>query len=240
MSLSGKPSVCLLDAEGTLFELAPPLISQLHTAAATMSPVTEADIALAHDVIVKTGLWPGDQPDPETRLRSWASFCAAVISDACGGADTDALGLAVARRVASVSGYALFEDTIPALDALTSAGVRLCVVSNFDALLPEILHHLGVMERFEYVVTSFDVGIRKPDRAIFTMALRRMGVPASSAVFVGDSPFSDISGARAAGIDAVLVDRSGRHRETESRRVSRLSELLPLVGWTAPEGSDAR
>jgi HAD superfamily hydrolase (TIGR01509 family) len=221
-----RPSVCLLDAEGTLFEPVPSLLEQLHVAALSLAPVSRAGIVRAYSCLL-TELWPGDHSTAAARLEIWTRFCVAIIGEACG-ADARIPGAAVARRIVAPSGYRLFEETTAALDALTDAGVRLCVVSNFDDLLTDILKQLGIANRFDHVLTSFAVGVRKPDAGIFAEALRRMHVPATHAIFVGDSPYSDVFGARQAGIRAILVDRPGFHVRTEKQRISRLTEILPL------------
>ena len=97
----------------------------------------------------------------------------------------------------------LFDDTLPALDALS--GRRLAIVSNGNA----DAGRLGIAERFEAIIRSVDVGVGKPDPAIIKAALVRLDVDESEAVLVGDSEESDVGAARAAGIRSVLLDRKG-------------------------------
>jgi FMN phosphatase YigB (HAD superfamily) len=58
-------------------------------------------------------------------------------------------------------------------------------------------------------VSSAEVGVGKPHPAIYERALEVAGVEPAQAVMVGDSPDTDIAGALALGIGAVLVDRWG-------------------------------
>jgi putative hydrolase of the HAD superfamily len=83
------------------------------------------------------------------------------------------------------------------------------VVSNWDCALPDHLRALGVADRFEVIIASAAVGAAKPDPAIFAHALRAMGAQPGDAVHVGDRPAEDLQGARAAGVTALLLDRSG-------------------------------
>lgn len=106
--------------------------------------------------------------------------------------------------------WEIYDDVVPALDALRRNGVRLGVVSNWDSRLPDLLRMLGLAEYFETIVVSHLEGLEKPDPAIFERALERMGGRARQALYVGDRPEVDLVGARAAGMDAVIVDRSGR------------------------------
>jgi putative hydrolase of the HAD superfamily len=63
----------------------------------------------------------------------------------------------------------------------------------------------GLENRIAGAVISGEVGVEKPDPAIFRLALRHAGCSALEAVMVGDHPENDIAGARAAGLDAVMV-----------------------------------
>jgi len=85
---------------------------------------------------------------------------------------------------------------------------RLAVVSNFDYTPTAlgILETAGVAELFDTIVVSDAFGWRKPARAIFDEALRRLGTPAADALFVGDRPDIDVAGAQAAGMHAVWLN----------------------------------
>ena len=65
---------------------------------------------------------------------------------------------------------------------------RLAVVSNFDytPTARAILEREGIAQCFETVVVSDEVGWRKPKPVIFEIALSRLGVSPSDALFVGD------------------------------------------------------
>ena len=118
----------------------------------------------------------------------------------------------------------LFDDTLPALDALS--GCRLAIVSNGNA----DAGRLGIAERFDAIIRSVDVGVGKPDPAIIKFALAELAVPESEAVLVGDSEEADVGAARAAGIRSVLLDRHGSATNSEADWVIRsLRELHELV-----------
>ena len=59
----------------------------------------------------------------------------------------------------------------------------------------------------DFIVTPADAGADKPDPAIFRFALKKAGVGAEEAIFIGDQYKIDIVGAIAAGIKPVLIDR---------------------------------
>src|SRR2546423_15622480 len=58
----------------------------------------------------------------------------------------------------------------------------------------------------EFVLDSSAIGVEKPDPRIFRMALERSGLAPDEAVYIGDIYSIDVVGARAAGMQAVLLD----------------------------------
>jgi putative hydrolase of the HAD superfamily len=99
---------------------------------------------------------------------------------------------------------ALYEDTLPCLRALRRR-YRLGLLSN-GSRLPEAVGLAGV---FDSVVFAQDHRIEKPDKRIFEVAERELGVDASTCVLVGDHPENDVVGAKRAGWMAVWIDRDG-------------------------------
>jgi len=127
--------------------------------------------------------------------------------------DDEVLG-EITRRIAELEGdadeYMLYEDTVPALERLGRSGVQSVIVSNHIWRLPEIIRALGVSARFEGVITSARIGVRKPHPRIFEAAMRLAGTGPDETIYVGDSYKHDILGARGVGMDAVLIDRERR------------------------------
>jgi putative hydrolase of the HAD superfamily len=99
---------------------------------------------------------------------------------------------------------ALFDDTLPCLEALRS-GYRLGLLSN-GSRLPEVVRLGGF---FEAVVFAQDHNVAKPDRGIFAVVEALMGVAPGSVVLVGDHPLNDVVGAKRSGWRAVWIDRQG-------------------------------
>jgi 2-haloacid dehalogenase len=91
----------------------------------------------------------------------------------------------------------------------------------------------SIRDCFAEIVISEEVGIAKPDPAIFELALERVGRPERSTVLVvGDSLSSDIAGGVAAGLDTCWYNPSGSangHGVTPTYEIRRLSELLGIV-----------
>jgi len=109
---------------------------------------------------------------------------------------------------------------------------RLAVVSP-TAL--DILERAGVVELFETIVVSDEVGWRKPRRDIFDAALGRLGVRAEESLFVGDRADMDVLGAQRIGMDAAWINRDGEPLPSgvapptyEIRDLGELASILKL------------
>jgi hypothetical protein len=71
------------------------------------------------------------------------------------------------------------------------------------------MERLGLARYLDFVLDSGEVGVEKPDPRIFARALAEAGLRPSEAVYVGDFYSIDVVGARAAGMDTVLLDGGG-------------------------------
>jgi putative hydrolase of the HAD superfamily len=181
--------------------------------------------------------FPGASPDvvPALEREVWRDIVRAVFQGAGllprfrGGSFDDYFD-EVFRHFEDPLVWTVFADVLPALEGLRARGHALGIISNFDSRLTPILEGLGLADWFESVTLSSRVGVTKPHEGIFAHALRHHGVPPAAAAHVGDSPVEDAEGARASGLRAILVDRSGRHPERAGvLRVTSLAAMLDTV-----------
>ena len=115
------------------------------------------------------------------------------------------------------------EGTVAVVRDLRAAGVRTGLLSNswgfsYDRTLLD--------ELFDPIVISGEVGMRKPEKRIFDLAVDRLGLQPSDVVFVDDAE-PNLVGARAAGLRTVL------HQDAATTRAT-LGELLPQLLTPAP------
>ncbi|GAA3409213.1 HAD-IA family hydrolase [Paenibacillus hodogayensis] len=103
--------------------------------------------------------------------------------------------------------YELFDDVKESLERLKLAGYRLGVVSNFAPTLKSILRHKGILDYFDPVIVSTEVGLEKPNPAIFRLALEQAGLSPEETLYVGDHDKNDIWAPNQAGIRAVKIKR---------------------------------
>lgn len=90
--------------------------------------------------------------------------------------------------------WVLFDDVLPVLRELKARGVRIVVLSNIGLDIRPLLDRVGVSGLLDGVVLSFEVGLVKPDPAIYARALELLDVPGIHTLMVGDSPRDDVGG----------------------------------------------
>lgn len=127
--------------------------------------------------------------------------------------------------------WRLYEDVLPCLHSLKD--YVLGVVSNGDSEQQRRkLRDTGIASFFKSVVISADVGVPKPNAAIFQRSLRDLGLFPTEAAFVGDSLETDAIGASRAGLHGVWLNRLGVSRDVGFPVVviASLQELPGVVG----------
>lgn len=120
------------------------------------------------------------------------------------------------------------EQIHDSLGRLRNAGLKLGIVSNSDGRVEQALAEAGLREYFDVVIDSSLAGIEKPDPAIFLAALDALGVAPDEALYVGDLYEVDIVGARAAGIEAVLLAPAGSARRP-CRTAASIAEVVDTL-----------
>jgi putative hydrolase of the HAD superfamily len=121
------------------------------------------------------------------------------------------------------------EHTHDALARLRAAGLRLGIVSNSDGRVDQALSAAGLREYFDVVIDSSIFGTEKPDPAIFRAALEALDVAPEDALYVGDVYDVDVVGARAAGMEAVLLTSGGARQNPPCRTAASIDELADAL-----------
>jgi putative hydrolase of the HAD superfamily len=95
--------------------------------------------------------------------------------------------------------------SIRVLQALKARGKKLSLCSNADVLEIAAWDRCPAGALFDAVIFSCNEGCMKPEREIYDLCLRRLGVTAEEAVFVGDGGSRELEGARAAGLTTIMT-----------------------------------
>jgi putative hydrolase of the HAD superfamily len=133
------------------------------------------------------------------RVRLAASFL---------GEDADVASLErIAARYWNYPPNALFADVVPTLTELRHVGYRLGVIANQPSQVRAALERDGLVGFFDTMGVSDDLGLHKPDPALFARTIEIAGVEAGRTVMVGDRLDYDVRPAQATGMRTVWMLR---------------------------------
>ena len=123
----------------------------------------------------------------------------------------------------------VFDDTLTALNELAARKVPMGIVSNFSPNLEDVMRQQGIHDYFQFFIVSAIAGVEKPDPKIFDLAVDAAHRPRPEIVYVGDSIFHDMDGARGAGLAGILIDRANLFREYTGVRLQDLNDLVGIL-----------
>lgn len=181
-----------------------------------------------------------DEPSPhlgdlDVERRFWRGLYLRVLENLGIEGDHPEIAAHVHDAFLEPESWALYPEVREVLNDLERRGLRIGLLSNWGPSLRDILAHLNVLDRFDPVVISGEIGIAKPDLAIFDRALDLLGeLPGPRTAYVGDDVQHDIAPARRLGMRAVLVDRRDRAPGYDGPRVGDLRELPEVLPVEAP------
>jgi putative hydrolase of the HAD superfamily len=220
------PRAVLLDALGTLVELVPPwpaLVRELGARGAVVDEPAARSALLAEIAYYRAH---HDEAGDAAALADLRARCAEVLREALPPPARDLAPADVLAALMASLEFRPYPEVPETLARLRRAGARVVVVSNWDVSLHEVLARTGLAALVDGAITSAELGAAKPAPAIFARALELAGdVPPGRALHAGDSVEADVAGARAAGIEAVLVVRDGTPAPAGVRTIRSLAEL---------------
>jgi phosphoglycolate phosphatase len=191
--LAGTTKAVLLDLDGTLLDTAPDLAAAINA------------------MLAGQGL----EPLPESAVRDFIgqgiprlverSLVAAGLPLPCERLEPSLRDFGAHYRRLNGRASRPFPGVVEALERMRAANLRLaCVTNKAAAFTTPLLEKTGLAPLLDAVVTSDQVGARKPDPAPFLHACKLLQVTPAEAMVIGDSA-NDAEGARAAGCRVLLV-----------------------------------
>ncbi len=207
-----------------------------------LSPDRYARIAARHGVVLDASRYDAAREAAVSNLKRhpellhddtiWHAFTMEIFTG-MGGPEEIASECAteVERGWEASENFELYEDVLPVLDDLRTHDLKLGLVSNGIRDLAEFVRHHRL--DVDAVVDSRSHGRVKPHPTIFQAALDLLGVGPPEAAMVGDSLTEDVEGARALGMNGILVDRDDRHPEL-AERLTDLYGLPSALGLVRP------
>ncbi len=216
---------CVFDAYGTLFDV--------HSA------IRRGGGALGEKADAVSALWRQKQLE-YTWLRSLMGKHAdfwQVTGDglhyalAANGVEDSALHAHLMNLYLSLDAY---PDVADCLDRLRQGGKKTAILSNgTPRMLQAALKSARLEDRLEFPLSIEDVGIYKPDRRVYQLAVARLAIEAQRICFVSTNAW-DASGAANFGFRVAWLNRFGQQPERLpgelSAVIASLEELPGLLG----------
>lgn len=127
----------------------------------------------------------------------------------------------------------LFPHTIETLDTLKKDGYILHIITNgFKEVQFIKLKNSGLIDYFDVVLCSEEVGKTKPSPVVFQTALDRAKANKKESLMIGDDYHADIIGAEKFGMQSILFDPEGKHKEgSHDWKIKKLNEIPALIPW---------
>ncbi len=153
------------------------------------------------------GPYDQDTDHPMHRLERGEIELMAYVTDVQARAAEAGLDLDFDRLRTLMSDLPVYEQIVARIRDLRSAGYRTALITNnIREAGDQWRAKVPLDELFDVVIDSSAVGLRKPNPAIFHLALEQLGgVEPGRALFLDDHP-GNVAGAEAAGLRALLVD----------------------------------
>ena len=148
---------------------------------------------------------------------------------------------ALVKRLQNINGpaqnWSAPSETYAVLEELHAKGLPLGIVSNFPKTLPDLCRQVGIVDYFDFIIASEEVGISKPDPRILRMALQKAQVKPNEAVYVGDHPF-DIFCAKKVPMPIIWLNRDNdpipegftSYPDFQIGNLLELTEIIPNMG----------
>ncbi len=136
----------------------------------------------------------------------------------------------------SEKGY-LLAHALPVLRSMSSQVPLLLLSNGIASVQRRRIERAGIGRYFKDILISAEVGLAKPDPAIFALAIAKLPCGIEEILCVGDSPSSDIRGGQAAGLDTCwYAPNGGEYPEEEPQPLYRISDLRQLLRFLPAGG----
>lgn len=170
------------------------------------------------------------RPTEATEVAFWRDLVGEVFDPWAGASAVDRLFPDLWDAFAQAHRWRPRADMAALFAALRARGLKLAILSNWDSRLHRVVAGLGWRGWLDHVFVSADLGVEKPDRAIFTHAAAALGCAPREILHVGDSWPHDIAGGLAAGWHAAWLDEADTPLTDErAHRIARLEDVSALL-----------
>mgnify|MGYP002628301513 CR=1 FL=1 len=126
----------------------------------------------------------------------------------------------------------LFPKTIETLTSLKEDYQLHIITNGFKEVQFIKLKNSGLIDFFDVILCSEEVGKSKPSPDVFQYALRKANAQKKESLMIGDDYHADIIGAEKFGMQSILFDPLNKHGEgRHDWKIKRLDEIPALIPW---------
>ena len=120
------------------------------------------------------------------------------------------------------------------LEKLKKNKYRLGLISNAEGQIQNQFETLGIAHHFEFLIDSQVVGIAKPDKRIFDLALERAKTKPQEAIYIADTYSIDVLGARQVGLETILIDPLDLYSDKKDvMRIKNINQIFDILKLSA-------
>ena len=125
----------------------------------------------------------------------------------------------------------LYPEVRDVLSELKTRGLKIGLISNaYEEEINACMQKAGLgSAAFDVVVGVDAIGHMKPHPDVFKYALHKLNVQPKETIFVGNDVEVDYKGAENAGLHALLIDRTGKQKQSDLRTITNLKEILSQI-----------
>lgn len=129
-----------------------------------------------------------------------------------------------------IENWTVYKDVVYVLDSLKQKGYPLGIISNgnYEQQI-EKLHRLHILHYFDPVITSSEIGVAKPNIAIFQTASMKAKCQIQDCYYIGDRLETDALSSKKAGMHGIWLDRSNKKQQCSVLTIQSLYELIHIL-----------
>ena len=127
-----------------------------------------------------------------------------------------------------VNSVRVYDDVVRVLDHLHRRRIQLSIISNCNFFIERAFYRSSLDRYFATCFFSHRVGYAKPEREIYQTCFEQLKIDPARTIMIGDQPRKDVILPMEFGIDALLLDRQGMHKEFKNR-ITDLAELIKRI-----------
>jgi putative hydrolase of the HAD superfamily len=165
----------------------------------------------------------GWRTSEDRERRRWVRIVGSVLDDVN---DPERCFQELYSHFSRPEAWRLEPEDSQVIQELQRSDYALGLASNYDRRLRTVLAGMPSLAALGMVVISSEVGWRKPAGEFFEAMCRQAALAPGQVAYIGDDPVNDFEGAKTAGLQAILLDRDGRHASFAGACIRRLAELI--------------